>query len=213
MKYVIANWKANKNLPEAREWLKIFFSQYVPNPDCTVVICPPFPLIYPLQQEAAGKKVMWGAQDLSATDRGAFTGEVPAYTLQDLVSYAVVGHSERRQAGETQSQIEQKLMLARTFHIEPILCVRNTEDVIYEEAAFVAYEPVAAIGTGNNEDPEEVVKMKKQLNLRTQVKYIYGGSVNPDNIRAFASHPEIDGYLVGTASLDPAAFAEIIKNI
>jgi triosephosphate isomerase (TIM) len=219
MKYIIANWKANKTLLEATQWIKDFIPELEKLRDLetkvTIIICPPFPLLSLLKNMTEEYDYIHiGAQDVSSSDAGPMTGEVSAKLLNSLVSYTLVGHSSRRMTfGETEEMIQNKITQAKKYAIEPILCVRNNEDMIYDEVSFVAYEPVAAIGSGNNEGVPETLAMKKQLNLKPGTKYLYGGSVKPDNTASYLQSPEIDGLLVGSASLDPHQFAAIIAKV
>lgn len=218
MKYCIANWKANKNLKEAIEWLNFFLQQLIQHPilndDIKIVICPPYPLLYPLAQRLKNfKNVYLGAQNLSAFENGSFTGEITAEMIKDVIQYAIIGHSERRKYFyETESQIEKKIILAKKHHIEPILCVRDEKDKIFPQVKIVAYEPVYAIGTGTNESPEKVLLMKKKLNLNSTTIFLYGGSVNEENVKQYIATGKIDGFLVGAASLDPLKFSQIINS-
>lgn len=216
MKYLIANWKANKTLSEATSWIDSFLAQYTPvqRKDIHIIVCPSFPYLSVAAEKLKNiKNVSVGAQDVSPYDDGPHTGEVNARILSSIAQYVIIGHSERRrEKGETEEMIEQKVLQSKKYRLEPILCVRNSEDVIYD-VNFVAYEPVAAIGSGQNEKPEEVIAMKAQLNLKPGCKYIYGGSVNAANCNTYTKHDAIDGLLVGSASLDPKLFSEIIKNV
>lgn len=218
MKYCIANWKANKNLKEAIEWLNFFLQQLIQHPilndDIKIVICPPYSLLYPLAQRLKNfKNVYLGAQNLSAFENGSFTGEITAGMIKDVIQYAIIGHSERRKYFyETEMQIEKKIILAKKHHIEPILCIRDEKDKIFPQVKIVAYEPVYAIGTGTNESPEKVLLMKKKLNLNSTTIFLYGGSVNEENVKQYIATGKIDGFLVGAASLDPLKFSQIINS-
>lgn len=218
MKYLIANWKAQITLPEAGRWVESFLNELekmpqlersVRNHELEIIICPPFPyLLYVKQALSRFPQIRIGAQSLSHEKEGKFTGEVTAKALMDIVSYAIIGHSERRQHfGETDIMIEKKLHLAEQFGVKPILCIRDTQDSIPLADAIVAYEPVSAIGTGHHEDPRQVVRMKSNLGIDQSTPFLYGGSVDTDSIGDYLSHPEIRGFLVGTASLDPVEFA------
>jgi triosephosphate isomerase len=130
--------------------------------------------------------------------------------IADLVKYTIVGHSERRQYFlEDESIIEKKIKQAIKYKIEPILCIRNNQDKIFDEIKIVAYEPVFAIGSGNNEPPEQVFQFKNRLNLPNKVIFLYGGSVNEFNAKDYLKEG-IDGLLIGTASLNPLQLLKII---
>lgn len=213
MKYFVANWKANKNLDEALRWIDIFAKQLPEKNGAKIIICPPFQLLYSLAEKIKKlKNIYLGAQDISAFNNGNFTGEVTAKMLKNLIQYSIIGHSERRKYfSETDKEIEKKVIQAKKNQIEPILCVRDEKDKIFPQVKIVAYEPVFAIGTGINESPEKVLFMKKRLNLKSNTIFLYGGSVNEVNIKKYLSTNEIDGFLIGAASLDPIRFSHIIK--
>lgn len=214
MYYLIANWKANKSFQEANLWLSYFKKNYQPSKNVKVIICPPFPLIYPLFEKL--KKIsnlFLGAQDLSFYEEGSFTGEVTAKMLVGLINYVIIGHSERRTFfHETEEIIDKKVNLAFKYSIEPILCLRNLNDKINPKVNFIAYEPPFAIGSGKNEDPKKVIEFKKKLNIKKKFTFIYGGSVNEKNINNYLNS-EIDGFLLGTSSLNPEEFINIFNKL
>ncbi len=214
MKYIVANWKANKNLNEAYEWLEIFLKQLAPKPNISVVICPPLPLLIPLKEKLVGRNnIFLGAQNISNFEEGQYTGETTVKTLKGLVSYAIVGHSERRRYFlEEDDILSQKVQLASKYAITPIYCIRGINDKIPPGVSMIAYEPVDAIGTGQNESPVNVITLKKQLGVREDSIFLYGGSVDPKNSQTYLELPEIAGLLVGTTSLDPVNFAAIVNQ-
>ncbi|PIV09493.1 hypothetical protein COS31_02040 [Candidatus Roizmanbacteria bacterium CG02_land_8_20_14_3_00_36_15] len=223
MKYFIANWKANKNFDEAKQWVNQFLKIYRPKTERTVIICPPFPFI-PLLHQAVNhlKNIKIGSQDLSAFESGTYTGEVTAKTLKGLVDYVIIGHSERRKNfHESQDLIGQKISLAKKYQIEPIVCFQDVTDRLPNNIKFIAYEPPWAISKGYEdsmktvieETPETVIKVKKKLKIQSDKCFIYGGSVNSNNISQYLKYKEIDGYLVGGASLNPATFYEIVSQV
>jgi len=214
-KYFIANWKANKNLDEALSWFDDFLINYRPEKEKIIIICPPFPLIFPLKQKIKKyNNIYLGTQDISAFEEGAYTGEVTAKNLFGLINFALVGHSERRRYFlENNDSVNKKIILAKKYQIEPILCISNQKEL--EPASktrcnFVAYEPVGAIGTGKNEQLTQVIKFKKALNLDKKTRFFYGGSINEKNSFLYWKDNAIDGVLVGSASLDPKKFLAII---
>ncbi len=224
MKYIIANWKANKNLSEAKEWIKQFNVLLMADRnvqgklsanELVVVICPPFPFL-----EATKKlfvnipNLRLGAQDLSQFESGSFTGEVTATSLVELIEYVIIGHSERRtHFNEDNIVIKKKLEQARANNIEPILCIQGKEDEIIPNVQIVAYEPVSAIGSGNNESVEKVVELKQELTLSDSTQFLYGGSVNSENASVYLQNGKIDGLLVGGISLDPGSFFSLLKLV
>ena len=220
MKYIIGNWKANKNMAEVNQWLEEFMKLDLSifKDKVTLIICPPFPFCPVVKWRVKDFPfIKMGAQDISAFESGTYTGEVAANSLVGLVDYVIVGHSERRKHNkETDEMILNKFHMARKYNIEPIFCIRNQNDLFPKEVAFLAYEPPESISTGdgkgNTASLEAVLKMKQALSLDSSIKFIYGASVNPENAAEFLKNDEIDGVLPGGASLDPQQFFQIAKS-
>lgn len=213
MKYIIANWKANKNLQETKDWLDIFLERYKPNPEVKVIICPPYPLIYYIQQilNNQSKNITIGSQDISSFEKGSYTGEIPASVLEGLVEYVIIGHSERRKYfNETDEILFKKANIALNKKLKPIYCIRDIKDKIPPNIECLAYEPVYSIGSGRNEDVNTVLKIKNSIQLGNQTKFIYGGSVTEKNAYEYWQTNEIDGLLVGSSSLDPEKFSSLV---
>lgn len=221
MKYIIANWKANKNINEAFYWIDSFLKKDFSKIEekATIIICPPYPLIPIIREKVSSFPfIKVGSQDLSVFESGPFTGEVTAKTLSQLVNYAVIGHSERRKYFREDDQtLFKKFSLAKKYYIIPLFCVRNENDFIPENTDFVVYEPETAIskgtGYGANEKIENVLLMKTKLIKTSNQKFIYGGSVNEINAGMYLNEPSIDGVMVGGASLDPTRFFQIISAL
>lgn len=221
MKYLIANWKSHKNIQEVSEWLKTFNSLILENQEVqaamknreiTVIICPPAPFLALLNEQKKDMPYELGAQDVSSCPQGSYTGEIAAQTLIGLVSYAIIGHSERKQYfGEDEVSITAKTALCSEASITPIVCTRGESDFIPKEVKIVAYEPVEAIGSGKNATYDDVIAMKEKLQLPEGCAYLYGGSVDPENCTDYLKKPGIDGFLVGTASLDAEDFFGIAE--
>lgn len=210
---------------------------------CDVAVCPPFVYLGECAATLAGSELLWGAQDVSAHDEGAHTGEVSAAMLAELgCRYAIVGHSERRaDHGETDRLVADKAKSALARGVTPIVCVGETlaerdagrtDEVVKRQLAavihalahcageiVVAYEPVWAIGTGRSATPRQAqavhALLRKQLQAATghgeRVRLLYGGSVKPDNAAALFDEPDIDGALVGGASLKATDFVAICR--
>lgn len=202
--------------------------------DRELILCAPFTALSVLSKHLHGSRVQVGAQNVHWEESGAYTGEISALMLTDLgVRYVIVGHSERRQYfGETDETVNLRLKAAQRYGLTPILCVgetklqrdsRETEAVILRQLRknlmgidqhnlIIAYEPIWAIGTGDTCEPTEANRVisiiRKQL-TNAEVPIQYGGSVKPNNIDAIMAQPDIDGVLVGGASLDPKSFARI----
>lgn len=213
MKYIVANWKSNKNLSEVHQWLDGFTSENleVLKSHVEVIIAPPYPFISIVRSKLENYQwIHLASQDISPFGAGSYTGAVSTHNLDGLVKYCLVGHSERRTYfHEGNDEIARKIELARSSDIEPILCVRNEEDYRGFSVNYVAFEPQDAIGSGNNESIDVVIEMKKKLNVSSKITYIYGGSVNSGNAREYLSNTEIDGVLQGKSSLDPHEFYNV----
>lgn len=218
MKYFIANWKANKNLNETQLWVNEFLKQKLTNTEIAIILCPPFPLLFPLKKMVEGQNnITVGCQDISLFEGGTYTGEVTAHNLDLLARYTILGHSERKKYfHETEENIKIKYALARKYGIEPIYCIANTGISYPSDVQFLCYEPPEAISTGdsrgNYESLENILSAKSKLKLPEQAKFIYGGSVNKDTVSEYLKSNEIDGFLIGGASLDPIHFAQIISQ-
>ncbi|MEN9327574.1 MAG: hypothetical protein RI947_382 [Candidatus Parcubacteria bacterium] len=220
MKYIIANWKAHFTSDDATNWCNKFSEKLsngnklqaslAENKVC-IIIAPPFPLIPIVKQSLPQTKNIYiAAQDVSRYDGGNYTGEVAANTLAGLVRYVIIGHSERRSwYNESEDDIAAKIMNASKHVIQPIQCIRGINDKVHELSQYIAYEPVEAIGTGKNASAQLVLQVKDALGIKQPKVFIYGGSVNPDTCAEYLQHPDIDGLLIGTASLDPDAFYSI----
>ena len=213
MKYILGNWKANKNFTEMKQWIYTFQREYRPHENVSLGVFPPFPFISYVQGKLKDcKNVFVGAQTISSYEKGSYTGEVTATTLEGVASYSIIGHSERRKTFlETNEQLAEKVKECLSHGITPIYCVRDEKDPIPQGVKFVAYEPVAAIGTGVNEPADQTIAMKKKMKLPQDVVFIYGGSVNEKNAFEYLATGEIDGFLIGKACLDAKQFIAIAR--
>jgi triosephosphate isomerase len=207
--------------------------------DRQILICVPYTNLAILQTvvPAIGQaNLSIGAQNVHWAENGAFTGEISAPMLVEIgIKYVIIGHSERRQFfGETDETVNKRLKAAQAHGITPILCVgeskqqrdaNETESWIFSQLAadlvdvdqnnlIIAYEPIWAIGTGDTcaaSEANRVIGLIRSKLTNSNVTIQYGGSVKPDNIDEIMAQPEIDGVLVGGASLDPAGFARIVN--
>lgn len=220
MKYIIGNWKSNKNNLEVKDWFKKFavFWEGSKNKfgNLEIVICPPF-VYLPLSKKLRDEyqlPIRLGGQDVSSYQNGAFTGAVSALMLSDYVEYVIIGHSERRTIfGEEDKQLFEKVKRAKENSLKIIYCIPDKNVLIPDGVDIIAYEPVWAIGTGKTDTPENASKVVSFLKQRFPLSFVvYGGSVSPQNINKFLSMKYIDGVLPGGASLDPNKFWEIILN-
>lgn len=216
MKYIFANWKSNKNLATAKEWLSAMGEV---SSDSEIVLLPAFNLLGAVFGQALEAGLMLGVQDLSPLSAGSYTGAVSTVNLEGMgVRYALVGHSERRHYfGESDQDVANKVDQALAAGLKPVVCV--DEGYIESQAAaleqsqlgkcIVAYEPLSAIGTGDQmgvEKVEEVFgRIKKAFG---NVEVIYGGSVNPENVQDYLAIG--NGVLVGGVSLDANEFKKLV---
>jgi len=232
-KLIAANWKMNP--ASSKEARNIFnnIKKRIKGTKSEIVICPPFIYLSLL------KGLTLGAQDVFYEERGAFTGEISAAMLKDMgVKYVIIGHSERRKYfSETDEIINKKIKKAVDAGLKVIFCVGETQEQhdagkrneILEkqiknglanvdekiENINIAYEPVWAIGTGNNcsvEETKEAVELIRRL-VKTNTRIIYGGSVKSENSGRYIKKAGVDGLLVGGASLDAKEFIKIINSI
>lgn len=218
--FIVANWKANKTQEDAISWLLDFKNSYKENKsqntNKTIVVCPPYPLI-PIVVNFITENVLplhVGSQDVSVFNTGAYTGEVPAATLEKFVEFCIIGHSERRQHfSEGFEILSEKVVNALGVNILPIFCVQNEDTKIPNGITIVAYEPPSAIGTGNPETPEDVEQIAKNIKEKNpDVKYVlYGGSVTDQNVGGFVNTQNIHGVLIGGGSLDSSEFIKILQ--
>lgn len=219
MKYLIANWKAHKTLPEVIEWWNIFKENVSRTPNClqttTVIIAPPLPFLVVLKdqiQQSGLPNMYLAAQDVSRFIVGSYTGEVPAALLQGLAQYAIINHSERHTHMNEDDTIGfEKARLAEQVQLEPIFCITDAQKPVPEFARFVAYEPTSAIGSGMNAPADEVKRVRNAL-PSSVVNFIYGGSVNPQDLHEYDS-AQVNGFLVGQASLNPDEFYSLLLEM
>lgn len=217
--FIVANWKSNKTTLETKEWLQTLnSSQLTFNKDNKeIIICPPVTLL-PLVKELivnSQLSIVVGTQDISPFDEGAYTGEVNGKQIKEFADFVIIGHSERRQNfKETDDALIKKVQMAQKYLLNPIFCVQNQNTFIPEGVKLVAYEQIEAIGTGNPDTPENANEVAQIIkDTHKNVMYVlYGGSVTSENVKSFTSMPDLDGVLVGNASLDAKEFSKIIQN-
>jgi triosephosphate isomerase len=240
-KLVVGNWKMHGNR-QANADLLAGVLQARPFA-AKVAVCVPFPYLFDTAQTLADSGLQWGAQDASAQQQGAYTGEVSAAMLAECgCRYSLVGHSERRALHhESDALVADKASALLAQGITPIVCVGETlaerdagqtEQVVKRQLSavihklahcaseiVVAYEPVWAIGTGRTATPEQAqavhAVLRAQLQAATgrgqQMTILYGGSVKPDNAATLFAMDDIDGGLIGGASLKAADFVAICR--
>jgi triosephosphate isomerase len=240
-KLVVGNWKMHGSRPANAALLDGVLKA---GPfGCDVAVCVPFPFLADAAITLAGSAIRWGAQDTSAHEQGAYTGEVSAAMLAEFgCRYVIVGHSERRALhAEGDQLVADKAKAALARGVTPIVCVGETlaqreagetEHVVKRQLSavihtlahcageiVVAYEPVWAIGTGLTATPAQAQAvhglLRTQLRAATahadHMKILYGGSVKPDNAATLLAQPDIDGGLIGGASLKASDFVAICR--
>ena len=210
---IVANFKANKNWEEVESWLEVVGPK-VSSFAGTIIVCPSSPFLGIAAQSIKSKslQVKLGSQDLSKFEQGAYTGEVAASQISDIVDYSIIGHSERRQNfAEDEKTLDQKVQNAVSTGISPIFCVQNADVAIPENVKIVAYEPVFAIGTGNPDTPDNAQAVGKKLKSKADYIVLYGGSVSDANIKSFLKEGIVDGALIATNCLDPQKFIKILE--
>lgn len=238
---VVGNWKMNGSRVANAELLAGLRAN---GPfDAEVSVCCPFPYLLDVALSLQGSGIGWGAQDCSAHESGAYTGEVSAGMLAEFgCRYVIVGHSERRvHHGESDQAVADKARIALAHGLTPVVCVGEsadeheaelTESVVKRQLSavvhtlghcvsqiVVAYEPVWAIGTGKNASPEQAQAVHAVLRAQLaaastralEMRLLYGGSVSPANAHSMFAQPDIDGGLVGGASLKAADFSVICR--
>ena len=241
-KLMVGNWKMNGSLAANASLLSDILNGMA-DVSCHAAVCLPTPYLAQAQSLLAGSALALGAQDVSAHESGAYTGEVSCAMLRDFaVRFAIVGHSERRQYhGETDTVVANKAQRALAAGITPIVCVGEslaereagqTKAVVKRQLAavihtnghciseiVVAYEPVWAIGTGLTATPEQVQSVHAVLRAQLQaatahaerVSILYGGSMNAANAASLLDQPDVDGGLIGGASLKAPDFLSMLK--
>jgi len=216
--WIIANWKSNKTVAEALDWVSQVGPNIPKNESVRVVVCPPFSCLSEVKKAITVNNfpIMVGSQDLSSFGVGAYTGEEPAALLKDLVEVSIIGHSERRQNFlEGDEIVTKKAAQAIQNNIIPLVCVQGADTPVPEDCKLVAYEPVFAIGTGSPDTPENANQVANLLKEKygAEIAVIYGGSVTSTNVKGFIEQESIEGVLVGNASLDADEFSKIIKSL
>lgn len=227
----------HKTQNESVDFLQAFLPEVeVAAPEREIVLCAPFTDLGVMATRLHGTRVHLGAQNVHWEESGAYTGEVAAHMLVEIgVTHAIVGHSERRQYfGETDETVNQRAIAAQKQGLTPILCVGEskqqrdageTEAVVAQQLKqglvnldltnlVIAYEPIWAIGTGdtcNATEANRVIGVIRSQLRNPEVPIQYGGSVKPGNIDDIMAQPEIDGVLVGGASLEAGSFARIVN--
>jgi triosephosphate isomerase len=244
---VIGNWKMHTTLGEARALATAIRDGLRRVRSVEVVLCPPFTALAAVAEVLGAGAIGLGGQTCHHEASGAHTGEVsPAMLVDAGCRFVLAGHSERRrEQGETDAQINRKVVAALAHRLTPVLCVGETAEERRQGLTFttvegqlraglagldgaaiarvaLAYEPVWAIGTGQTAGPAQAAEVHGYLRglvselaskeAAQALRILYGGSVKADNAGVLLAEPEINGALVGGASLDAAAFVAIVKH-
>jgi triosephosphate isomerase len=238
-KAVVGNWKLNGSLGTNEALLKALLREVPRNPPAACAVCVPSPYLAQARQLLEGSGIGWGSQDVSRYDKGAYTGDVSGAMVADLgARYAIVGHSERRTIfGETDEVVAEKYAAARRAKLTPVFCVGETlaerergetEAVLARQVdallakcgaaelagGMVAYEPVWAIGTGKTATSGQAQEAHAFIRSRVgsvgaELPILYGGSVKAGNAGELFAMADVDGGLVGGASLVAEEFVAI----
>ncbi len=243
---IAGNWKMYKTAAEAEAFARDFLPLVSGVTGVKIVLAPPYLAIRTVADFVRGSHVRVAAQNVHFAADGAYTGEVSAAMIKEAgATYAIIGHSERRQYyAETDESVNRKVKAALEAALTPIMCLGETLqeresgktfDVVGRQlraglagvqapaaaTVVVAYEPVWAIGTGKTASPAQAQEVHAFLRKRlseiwgaaaaAEVRILYGGSVKPDNVVELMGQADIDGALVGGASLKPDSFARIVK--
>ncbi|HET6317789.1 MAG TPA: triose-phosphate isomerase [Chloroflexota bacterium] len=240
---VAGNWKMNTSIAEGLALVDEMLPRLQALDSVERLVCPPFVSLAAVAERLQGTGIGVGAQNVHPEQKGAFTGEIAPTMLEGLVSYVIIGHSERRQYfGEDDGFVNKKVRAALGVGLVPIVCVGEsleqnergeTERVVTRQVqgaldgvehvsgVVIAYEPIWAIGTGRAATPDgandtSAIIRRTVASLVGEptaqgVRIQYGGSVTPDNFGAFIAQPDIDGALVGGASLKADSFVEIVR--
>ena len=239
---IAGNWKMHKTAAETAAFFDAFLLRAAGLPHATeIVVAPPFTSIPLAAERLRGTRVRLGAQNMHWELEGAFTGEISAPMLREFgVTHVILGHSERRaRCGESDRTVNLKVRTALDQHLTPIVAVGETLDerkagatdervTAQTRAAFdgvarvalrnvvLAYEPIWAIGTGENCEPAEadrvMATIRGCIGGLEETPILYGGSMNAGNVASYVALPNVNGGLVGGASLDPESFSAIVSN-
>lgn len=241
----MGNWKMNLHVGDSSLFVHKLAAGVKSHRNIETVLFPTTLALQSLSLQINHRQFKLGAQNFYWRDHGAFTGEVSASQLRGLVKYALVGHSERRHVfHEHGREIGRKVQAAVRNDIQPVLCVGETatdraygetQDILHDQLVaglanvtsedmarvIIAYEPVWAIGTGDNATPKDTKDAVRMI--RTQLRHLfgaavanatpvlYGGSVSIDNAAGYLATDGVDGLLIGGASLDSAQFGAIVE--
>lgn len=240
--FICANWKMQKTVNETETFINAFLPMVKDITDVDILIAPPFTSIGAAAGLLKTSNVILAAQNVYHEEKGAYTGEIsPGMLKSSGCTSVIIGHSERRQYfSETDEVVNKKIHTARNNGLDVILCIgesleereaNRTFEVLDKQLTgslkdlsldgiTIAYEPIWAIGTGKTATKEQAneahANIREWLGKNKEgadaVRILYGGSVKPDNVEELMSQPEVDGALVGGASLEPESFAKLVTG-
>ena len=237
---IVANWKMNGSKEEVDSWLRFVSSNISSNKDTLCIFCPPscyLDFSSSLIKEISSP-IKLGSQNINFSGGSAMTGGISSQMLIDLSTrHVLIGHSEQRQySNEDNESLKSKIKDAVSRDISPIVCIgepletkveNKTKDYLFRQLEIldtigsnqitIAYEPIWAIGSGENADKNYIEEVhshikefcSKELNFEEKVSVVYGGSVKLENCEDILSSSEVDGLLIGGASLNPDTFSKI----
>lgn len=215
-KLFIANWKSHKTKEEAVKFFE-YVRDNIAHIDLSnkeIIIAPPFTLLAKAKYLIDEYKlpIKLAAQNVSSFPEGAYTGEISARQVKEFADYVIVGHSERRKyLHESEMDIENKAREATAVGLTVVQCIQDENSVIHDQAKIIAYEPPSAIGSGNPDDPEHVSSVfQKITDEKSDLKLLYGGSVNADTFKEFLGIEKLAGFLIGGASLEADSFLSLL---
>lgn len=225
-KYLIGNWKCNKGIADARRWFAAFARQYRPVEGLQVIIAPSFICLHDLSEYLKTlnlANLSLAAQDISPFPKGSYTGAVAADMVRELVQYVIIGHSERRRYfHETEQDVASKMTEVADAGLTPIVCLdqpyaksqllalndTDSRDMI------IAYGPVEATIARIPESPAQAAESARAIaGIHPLRPVVYGGSLEPHNVKDYVSLPDLAGLFVGQASLDVSSFLAIYQQL
>jgi triosephosphate isomerase (TIM) len=225
-KYVIGNWKSNKNRNSAKKWFSEFANIYKPVDGLEVIVAPPFICLCSLSeyvQELDLKNVSLAAQDVSPFPKGSYTGAIAADMIRGMVDYVIIGHSERRRYfHETSQDTANKMAETVDAGLKPIVCIDQPyamsqltaiNDIDCDEL-LIAYGPTEATMVRIPEQAKRVAEAAKFISqIQAHKPVLYGGSLTVENLDEYVEISELSGLFVGQSSLDAESFATICNKV